>query len=137
MTPSRRHDASAARQRDAVTRVLYVGDDDVLARRTRAALATAPAGPWLVDRRETVDEALAALRAGGHDVCLVDLRVGGGRALDFLRAARARGVHLPTVVLADGPLETRGTGVDVCMSSGLVGPESLADALSLALRRAA
>ena len=43
--------------------------------------------------------ALAAILEGSHDVCLVDYRLGEGTGIELIKAAKARGCHLPMILL--------------------------------------
>ncbi|MBI5849973.1 MAG: response regulator transcription factor [Planctomycetes bacterium] len=78
-------------------RILVVDDDPDLLAGLEHNLAL---DGFLVDSARDGDEALHKLRAGGHDLIVLDLmmpRVGG---IDVLRAMRAEGMKTPVIVLS-------------------------------------
>ena len=85
----------------AATRVLLVDDleDDVLL--VRELLARAEHGSFLVERAADPQDGLARLLRGGHDIALVEHRLGGEDGLSFTRAAGRHGVATPLILLSD------------------------------------
>jgi ActR/RegA family two-component response regulator len=64
------------------------------------ALMLADAGV-AVEAAATVDACLRAVDWGVFDLLVLDLRLGGASGLDFIRDLRARGIHLPFVLVAE------------------------------------
>ena len=67
------------------------------------------------------DEGMAILESGGVDLCLVDYRIGGHTGLEFLEAAKERGLSIPMVLL---------TGVgqrDIDIAAGKAGAADFLD----------
>src|SRR5690606_30478256 len=76
---------------DGAVRVLLIEDDDddyVLAKDLFREL---PRGAYHLDRVADYTSALEALEAGGHDVYLIDYRLGQRTGLELIEEARRRG----------------------------------------------
>ncbi len=84
----------------ALVRVLLVDDDeeDYLIARDLLAEAEGSAR-FRTDWIATYDEALEAMAVGGHDVYLLDYRLGARDGLELLREARRRGCSPPIIFL--------------------------------------
>jgi diguanylate cyclase len=81
-------------------RILLVEADDDDARMLRALLSAASHLEFTLERARDLDTALACLRAGGFEVCLVDPALPDGDGLELVRAAQRRGCRAPIVMLA-------------------------------------
>jgi diguanylate cyclase (GGDEF)-like protein len=84
----------------APIRILLVEADDDDARILRALLSAAPHLEFALERVPDLETALACLRAGGFEVCLVDPALPDGDGLELVRAAQRRGCRAPIVMLA-------------------------------------
>ncbi len=80
-------------------RVLLIDDDEEDFLLTRDLLADIPGGEYRLDWVADYDAGLKTLCAGGHDVCLLDYRLGTRTGLDLLRVARSRGCPAPVILL--------------------------------------
>ncbi|MBI4885718.1 MAG: response regulator [Acidobacteria bacterium] len=92
-----------------MTRLLLVDDDARFGDYLRVMLGRS-VPPVTVDVVGTVEAAQRELAGGRHHVCLLDYRLGEEDGLDVLRAARARGIRTPIVLLtgeSDPALEFR------------------------------
>lgn len=76
-------------------RILFIEDDTALC----AALAPALAGLGTVEFCHTGPEGLSLLVSGGYDLCILDRMLPGLDGLTLLRAARAKGVRTPVLLL--------------------------------------
>jgi diguanylate cyclase (GGDEF)-like protein len=83
----------------APIRVLLVEADEGDARRLRALLSAAPHLEFTLERARDLATALAGLRAGGFEVCLVDPALPDGDGLELVRAAQRRGCRAPIIML--------------------------------------
>lgn len=84
---------------DGAVRVLLIEDDDddyVLAKDLFREL---PRGAYHLDRVADYTSALEALEAGGHDVYLIDYRLGQRTGLELIEEARRRGSNAPLIML--------------------------------------
>ena len=84
----------------APIRILLVEPDDDDARMLRALLSAAAHLEFTLERAPDLETALARLRAGGFEVCLVDPALPDGDGLELVRAAHRRGCRAPIVMLA-------------------------------------
>ena len=102
-------------------RVLLAEDNAVNALLARALLTRAGC---TVDRASTGEEAVAAARAHGYDLILMDMRMPGMSGLDATRALRAAGCVTPVVALTanafdDDRRACREVGMDDFLSKPL------------------
>ncbi|HEX8824620.1 MAG TPA: response regulator, partial [Archangium sp.] len=79
--------------------VLLVDDDEDDFVVTRNALRSIGPGRMVLEWVSTGEDALAALEARAHDVCLLDYRLGAITGLDLLEQLRQRGWHGPVILL--------------------------------------
>ncbi|MCE3249439.1 MAG: sensor hybrid histidine kinase [Geminicoccaceae bacterium] len=84
----------------APIRILLVEADDDDARILRALLSAASHLEFTLERARDLETALACLRAGMFEVCLVDPALPDGDGLELVRAAQRRGCRAPIVMLA-------------------------------------
>lgn len=91
-------------------RILLVADSEVDYVVARELLGRASSRPVAIDWVDAHEVALRTLGRRRHDACVVDERVEGRTALDFLRAARAARSAVPIVVLHGS--EGRDFGLD-------------------------
>jgi PAS domain S-box-containing protein len=80
-------------------RVLLVEDDEDDFMLAREALRSIGAGRMVLQWARTPEEALAAVEAGGPDVCLLDYRLGACTGLELLEQVRRRGWRGPIILL--------------------------------------
>jgi diguanylate cyclase (GGDEF)-like protein/PAS domain S-box-containing protein len=80
-------------------RVLLVDDDEDDYVMTRDMLAELGAGVFRLDWACSYAEALESVARGGHDVYLLDYRLGERSGLDLLREAADRGCRAPMILL--------------------------------------
>jgi PAS domain S-box-containing protein len=80
-------------------RVLLVDDDEDDYVMTRDMLAELGRGAFLLDWVSSYEEARAAVGRGGHDVYLLDYRLGERSGLDLLREAGGEGRGAPMILL--------------------------------------
>ena len=107
--------AGAAQELSQGVRILLVNDDEDDYQVTRGIVRQIPSFRSELRWEKTHESALAALRRGKSDVCLLDHRLGGRIGLELLTAARRSGCNVPIIYL-------RGTGDrqtdDLAMKSG-------------------
>jgi PAS domain S-box-containing protein len=80
-------------------RVLLVEDDEDDFVVTRDTLRSIGPGRMVLTWVSTGEEALAAVESGGHDVCLLDYRLGATTGLELLAQLRQRGWRGPIILL--------------------------------------
>jgi signal transduction histidine kinase len=80
-------------------RILLIDDDEDDFTITRDLLADVPGNGYVVEWEPDYDNGLADMCAGGHDVYLLDYRLGDRTGLDLLREARRRGCVAPVIFL--------------------------------------
>lgn len=118
-------------------RVLLVeddGDDYIL---TRDMLAESVGVRFDLERAATYDAGLEALRKNGHDVCLVDYRLGARDGLELLTEAVAAGCTIPIVLFTGrGTYEVDTAAMKAGAADYLVKNEISAPLLERALRYA-
>ncbi|HEU4588362.1 MAG TPA: PAS domain S-box protein [Gemmatimonadales bacterium] len=121
-------------------RVLLVEDDPADAMRIRELLARVDSARYEVDSAPTHEGAIAALRLGKHDVCLVDDRLGRRSGIELVAEARSAGSWTPTILLTrprdDGVGDTalRLGAADV-LSTDELQPRLLARSIRYAIER--
>jgi signal transduction histidine kinase len=84
---------------DTPVRVLLIDDDRDDFLLTRDLFGEMPAGRYHLDWVADYDSGLAAIRAGKHDVYLLDFRLGEKTGLDLLAEARRRDAAGPVILL--------------------------------------
>ena len=84
---------------DPPVRALLIDDDRDDYLLTRSYFEDMPAGRFTLEWVDTYEAGLAAVAAGGHDVYLLDYRLGAKTGLDLLREARERGPIGPVILL--------------------------------------
>ncbi len=82
-----------------VPRILLVDDDEDDNVLVADLLSDAFGVDVRPDWAETFDAGLTAMMAGGHDVCLVDFRLGCRDGLDLVREAARNGFRAPIIFL--------------------------------------
>ncbi len=80
-------------------RILLIDDDEDDYLLTRELLGEIFGGRLRLDWERNWNAALAAIREGWHDVCLVDYRLGERTGLELVREAVERGCSTPFIVL--------------------------------------
>jgi DNA-binding response OmpR family regulator len=118
-------------------RVLLVEDDRALSLGIRHALESEG---WSVDWLADGEQAVSVGLQGEHDLAVLDLGLPRKSGMDVLRAWRARGAHLPVLLLtARDQLADRVAGLDAGADDYLVKPFDLPELLARlrALRRRA
>ena len=80
-------------------RILLIDDDEDDYLLTRELLGEIFGSRLRLDWERNWDAALAAIREGRHDVCLVDYRLGERTGLELVREAVERGCSTPFIVL--------------------------------------
>ena len=83
----------------APVRVLLIEDDDEDYRRTCDLLDAVRHATFVIERARSVEDAMARLESGAHDVCLVDQDLPDGEGLRLVRIAHHRGVRAPIIML--------------------------------------
>ncbi len=79
--------------------VLLVEDDEDDYLITREFLEEIPGRRVELKWVDCYDDAMALVREGGLDICLVDYRIGGHTGLEFLANAKSEGAGVPMVLL--------------------------------------
>ncbi|MGA9761588.1 MAG: response regulator transcription factor [Gaiellaceae bacterium] len=106
-----------------MTKVLIVEDDELLGRGMAEALAESGFDPILVTKG---DVALARLRYGAPDVCVLDLMLPGLDGWRLIEMARAEGIGTPIVVAsARGSEHDRIHALEIGADDYLVKPISM------------
>jgi two-component system copper resistance phosphate regulon response regulator CusR len=106
-----------------MAKVLIVEDDELLGRGMAESLTDAGLDPILVTKG---DVALARLRYGNHDVCVLDLMLPGLDGWRLIELARAEGIGTPIVVVsARGTEHDRIHALEIGADDYLVKPVSM------------
>src|SRR5215212_2813642 len=86
-------------------RVLLIDDDQDSYILTRHKLSKIPGGNFTVDWAASYDAGLVEIKKNGHDVYLLDYRLGAQTGLELLREALAAGCKAPIIMLtSENPL---------------------------------
>jgi PAS domain S-box-containing protein len=86
-------------------RVLLIDDDQDSYILTRHKLSKIPGGNFTVDWAASYDDGLAQIKKNGHDVYLLDYRLGAQTGLELLREALDAGCKAPIIMLtSENPL---------------------------------
>ena len=91
--------AGGAPMADRPVRVLLVEDDEDDYFLTRELLQDIPGEAYVLDWAADYDAGLEAVCRGGHDVYLLDYRLGTRTGVELLLTARARGCVGPVIIL--------------------------------------
>ncbi len=123
-----------------MTRVLLVDDDQGDFEMTRAMLSQAEHGAFKLDWVSTFEEAVDALKAGEHDVYLLDYFLEDRTGLDLLRESHRQGIDAPVIMLTGRgsrqvDLEAMEAGAADYLVKGRIDPEALERAIRYALER--
>lgn len=127
---------------NAPLRVLVVDDDEEDFLILRDLLADYPLGRFEMSWVGTLEEGIRALRAGQHDVYLVDYHLGPDNGMDLVRLAVAEhNTHRPVIMLtghgsADVDSEALAAGASDYLVKGSIDAEKLARSLRYAAERA-
>ena len=121
-------------------RVLLVDDNPIEARLAEAELLDRTEPIFLVDKAETLADAVQRLGAGGIDVVLLDLTLPDSQDVDTYVATRAAAPNVPIVVITglddlDLAVELIRRGAQDCLVKGDTGRHGLARALLFATER--
>jgi CheY-like chemotaxis protein len=73
----------------------------------------------------TTAQAMAALQEGRFDACFVDYQLGAESGLDFVRAARGRGIGLPLIVVTGLQIEVLGENALLAGATDFITKEEL------------
>jgi len=123
-------------------RVLVVDDDEEDFLILRDLLSDYPLGRFEMSWVGTLEEGILALRAGAHDVYLVDYHLGPDNGMDLVRLAVAEHhTHRPVIMLtghgsADVDSEALAAGASDYLVKGSIDAEKLARSLRYAAERA-
>ncbi len=126
---------------DDVLRVLLVEDDEDDATITRALLSDVPNTRFQLDWVSSYEHGLELMKAGQHDIDLLDYHLGSRCGLDLLREIREEGVQAPVILLTGQGnesivLEAMRSGASDYLPKNLMSPESLERAISHAVEKA-
>ena len=90
---------NAPREGAGPVRILLIDDDEDDFTIARDLLADIPGNGYVLDWEPDYDAGLAAVCRGGHDVYLLDYRLGERTGLELLREARKQGCSAPVIFL--------------------------------------
>ena len=90
---------TASHAPDHPVRVLLIDDDRDDYLLTRELFAELPGGRFKLDHAATYEAGLSAVGAAGHDVYLLDYRLGARTGIELLHEVRERGQTAPIIVL--------------------------------------
>jgi PAS domain S-box-containing protein len=96
---TKQEDGDTAGSADAPLQVLVVDDDRDDYILTRGVLSKMRGGRAQIEWASSYEAAIEALARNGHDVCLVDYRLGERSGVDLVREAVRRGDHAPLILL--------------------------------------
>ncbi|SMO90324.1 response regulator transcription factor [Paracoccus laeviglucosivorans] len=106
-------------------RILLIEDDNDLGAAVRERIG---AQGHVVDWMTLLADAEACMDTIGYDLVLLDMMLPDGRGIDFLRALRRRGGHVPVIILtAMDRISERIAGLDAGADDYLVKPFDLAE----------
>lgn len=83
---------------DAV-KILLIEDDEDDYVLVRSMLSEVPEANFALHWERTFEAALSALSSNGHDVCLLDYRLGRRDGLELLKEANNRKIRMPVILL--------------------------------------
>ncbi len=116
---------------------VWVIDDQVAFRRATAATLAAMDGFVMAGECETGESAVAALRAGGADIVLMDLNMPGMGGIEATRQIRAEHPDVVVVLMSTYDLEDLPSAAAHCGATAYLHKERLApDVLSRIWRTA-
>jgi diguanylate cyclase (GGDEF)-like protein/PAS domain S-box-containing protein len=121
-------------------RILLVEDDEDDFLLTRSMLHTQSRASFELEWEQSYGSALSAIRAGSHDLYLVDYRLGDHTGLDLVRAAWVGGPPAPVIILTgqddyEVDLEATELGVTDYLVKGTLDPPSLERTIRYAVRQ--
>ena len=121
-------------------KVLVIDDDEDDYILTRDLFAMVEGGHYVIDWASSYDEGLAVAKFRGHDVCLVDYRLGEHNGVQLIREARAAQVDIPMILLTgqgdfDVNVDAMEAGVTDYLTKYDASPSKLEETIRLALRK--
>jgi len=124
-----------------VLRILLVDDDEDDRLVTRDMLAESGRAWYELTAVASYEDALTAIKAGQHDVYLIDYRLGEHDGLGLLREVRAQGDRKPIVLLTgagdyDVDVEAMKAGAADYLVKGQISPALLERSIRYAVERA-
>lgn len=81
-------------------RILHIEDNETNVVRIQDLLNSVGEGACTVDLADGFDDGLQSLADGEYDICLANLRAGGGDGLQFIRKIIDRRYQMPVIMLA-------------------------------------
>ena len=125
---------------DKVIKVLLVEDDEEDYIFTRGLLEEIGPGKFELTWAATYREALELISRSGHDVCLIDYRLGEHNGIDLMRAAHAAGCRTPAILLTgqndcDVDLKAMGAGAADYLVKGQIDRSALERSIRYAVER--
>lgn len=123
-------------------RVLLIDDDEDARVLTAALLDRIPTGTFELDWVSNASDGLAAMRGDGHDLYLVDYRLGGETSgIDLVRRARRERVRSPMILLTgkgrwEVDVAAMEAGVSDYLDKATVDPDLLERSIRYTLDRA-
>ena len=80
-------------------RVLLIEDEETDYLLTRRMLSSVESQSFDLEWANSWQAGIDAIRRCGHDVCLLDFRIGGGDGLELLKESRDIGCKAPVILL--------------------------------------
>jgi signal transduction histidine kinase len=127
-------------KRDKSINVLLVEDDEEDYILVRAMLSAVPFQDFALKWVDDLETALEEMEGGGHDVCLLDYRLGARDGMELLRKAKEKKVGIPIILLTGRgdyrlDVEAMKTGATDYLVKGEINPTLLERSMRHAIER--
>jgi signal transduction histidine kinase len=127
-------------KRNKSINVLLVEDDEEDYILVRAMLSAVPFQDFALKWVDDLETALEEMEGGGHDVCLLDYRLGARDGMELLRKAKEKKVVIPIILLTGRgdyrlDVEAMKTGATDYLVKGEINPTLLERSMRYAIER--